>query len=84
MHGAIDGYSRLICFLRCSTNNKKETVERLFLEATNQYSWPSRIRTDKGGENSSIWERMIAYRGADRGSTLIGSSTHNQRIERLA
>ena len=83
MHGAIDGYSRLICFLRCSTNNKKETVERLFLEATNQYSWPSRIRTDKGGENSSIWERMIAYRGADRGSALIGSSIHNQRIERL-
>ena len=30
-----------------------------------------------------VWDRMIAFRGQDRGSALIGSSTRNQRIERL-
>ena len=30
-----------------------------------------------------VWERMIAFRGQDRGSALIGSSTRHQRIERL-
>ena len=30
-----------------------------------------------------VWDRMIAFRGHDRGSALIGSSTRNQRIERL-
>lgn len=83
IHGAIDGFSRLICFLKCSTNNKKETVEALFIEATEEYSWPSRVRTDYGGENTSVWQHMNEKRGEDRGSALVGSSTQNQRIERL-
>ena len=33
IHGCMDGYSRLICFLKCSTNNRKETVEGLFLQS---------------------------------------------------
>ena len=70
-------------FLKCSTNNRKETVEGLFLQAVDKYSWPSRVRTDHGGENVLVWERMIAFRGHDRGSALIGTSTRNQRIERL-
>ena len=44
IHGCIDGYSRLICFLKCSTNNRKETVEDLFLQSVEKYSWPSRIQ----------------------------------------
>lgn len=83
IHGAIDGFSRLICFLRCSTNNRKETVENLFLESVEKYSWPSRIRTDYGGENVLVWDHMNAARGHGRGSVLVGSSMHNQRIERL-
>ena len=83
IHGAIDGFSRLICFLKCSTNNKKETVEALFIEATEKYSWPSRVRTDYGGENTLVWQHMLARRGENRGSALVGSSTQNQRIERL-
>ena len=83
MHGGIDGYSRLICFLKCSTNNRKETVEALFLESVQKYSWPSRVRTDHGGENVLVWEYMIGFRGDDRGSVVVGSSTHNQQIERL-
>ena len=83
IHGCIDSYARLICFLKCSTNNRKETVEGLFLQGVDKYSWPSRVRTDHGGENVLVWERMIAFRGHDRGSALIRTSTRNQRIERL-
>ena len=61
MHGDIDGYSRLICFLKCSTNNRKETLEALFLESVQKYSWPSRVRTDHGGENALVWEHMLRF-----------------------
>jgi len=83
VHGAIDGFSRCILFLQCSTNNKCDTVRQLFLSATNNFGWPSRVRTDCGGENVRVWELMEEYRGPNRGSYLAGSSVHNQRIERL-
>ena len=83
IHGTIDGYSRLITFLRCSTNNKAETVVNLFENATLNYGVLSRIRTDKGGENILVWDRMTQLRGENGGSFLASSSVHNQRIERL-
>ena len=55
----------------------------LFLQSVQKYSRPSRVRSDYGGENILVWEHMIAMRGNNRGSVLTGSSTHNQRIERL-
>ena len=83
IHGAIDGFSRLVIFLHCSTNNRSGTVADLFLNATQEYGWPSRVRTDHGGENTQVWQLMEDRRGPNRGSFLVGSSTHNQRIERL-
>ena len=83
VHGAIDGYSRLIVFLSCSTNNRSDTVKDKFLQATERYEWPSRVRTDMGGENVGVWELMEAVHGENRGSYLAGSSTQNQRIEHL-
>ena len=59
LHGVIDGYSRLITFLQCSTNNKAETAVSLFEQALEIYGLPSRVRTDKGGENTLIWTKMI-------------------------
>ena len=56
---------------------------KCFQQATELYGVPSRLRTDKGGENVLLWDEMETLRGPDRGSCLIGSSTHNQRIERL-
>ena len=77
-HGAIDGYSRLVLYLKCSLNNRATTVFELFLKAVQDFNVPSRVRFDQGLENI-----MIERRGSDRRSMFTGSSTHNQRIERL-
>ncbi|XP_025761041.1 uncharacterized protein LOC112846032 [Oreochromis niloticus] len=63
VHGAIDGYSRMLMFLQCSSNNRAETVKALFTAAVGQFGKPLHIRTDHGGENAQIWEEMRASRG---------------------
>ena len=82
-HGCIDGYSRMITFIECSTNNRGDTVYNLFLEAATKYGLPSRIRCDYGGENIRVAAHMLQHHGLNRNSVITGSSTHNQRIERL-
>ena len=82
-HCAIDGYSRLVVFIKYSNNNKADTVYNLFLQAVGQYGLPSRIRCDQGRENVRIAQHMLHHRGVERRSVLVGSSVHNQRIERL-
>jgi len=82
-HCAIDGYSRLVVFLKCSDNNRSDTVYNLFLQAVSQYGLPSRIRCDQGGENVRVAQHMLHHRGIERRSVLVGSSVHNQRIERF-
>mgnify|MGYP003429371256 FL=1 len=83
VHGCIDGFSRLVTYLHCATNNKSQTVFNLFWDATRKHGIPSRVRSDKGGENYKVCYYMIAAQGTGRGSHIAGSSTHNQRIERL-
>ncbi|XP_056432674.1 uncharacterized protein LOC130371069 [Gadus chalcogrammus] len=83
IHGGIDGYSRLVVFLRASSNNRSSTVLESFVNAVDRYGVPSRVRTDKGGENSSVCLMMNLFRGFRRGSAIQGRSVHNQRIERL-
>ncbi len=63
-----------------NTNNKAETVLRLFEKAISEHDglWPCRIRVDYGVENVVICDAMVT-----RGSFTAGSSTRNQRIERL-
>ena len=83
VHGGIDGYSRLVVFLKCSSNNRADTVFNLFITACNSLGIPSRVRSDSGGENVLVATFMVLYRGPGRGSHITGSSVHNQRVERL-
>lgn len=78
-----DGYSRKIVYLHASDNNRAESVFKLFLRATSQFGWPSRVRSDKGGENIDVCRAMLSVRGLGRSSHIAGASVHNQRIERL-
>ena len=82
-HCAIDGFSRLVLYIKCSDNNRSRTVYDQFFEATRNYGLPSRIRCDQGLENILVAQHMLEHRGEARRSILVGSSVHNQRIERL-
>ncbi len=82
VHGGIDGYSRTVVFLSCSDNNRASTLFSTFVTAVQANGIPERIRTDLGGENVDIW-RYVAEQHGSISAVVTGSSTHNERIERL-
>lgn len=61
IHGGIDSFTRIPVFLKCSTNNRAETVLDAFLKATQEYGLPSRVRSDKGGENTAVSLYMLQH-----------------------
>ena len=50
IHGGVDGFSRMIAYLQCSTNNTAATVLSSFTDAVQQYGLPDKVRTDLGCE----------------------------------
>ena len=83
VHGGIDGYSGRIVYLKASDNNRASTVDHLFRNAVHECGWPSRVCADKGGKNVDVARAMLTSRGTGRRVFLVGSSVHNQRIERF-
>lgn len=85
IHGCIDGYSRVITYLKCSSDNTSATVMKLFQQAIHEWGLPSRVRGDMGVENRDVAFFMLSHsaRGPGRGSFITGRSVHNSRIERL-
>ena len=83
IHGAIDGFSRTIVYLKCSDNNRASTVLELFQDAVHQYGLPCNVRSDLGGENVDVWRYMISSHHYDYSCVITGSSVHNERVERL-
>ena len=63
VHGCVDGHSRLIIYLNCTSNKAVQTVTALFLAAVAVFGWPSRVRGDFGKENNGIEVVMIAHWG---------------------
>ncbi|XP_066265668.1 uncharacterized protein [Branchiostoma lanceolatum] len=82
-HGGIDGHSRAIVYLVCSTNNRAATVYEAFRSAVAKWGVPARVRSDYGMENTKVALYMLVKRGGEKNPFLTGKSTHNQRIERL-
>lgn len=54
----------------------------LFQEAVPKFGRPFRVRTDHGGENVAIWRDMTMAWGEEARPVIVGSSVHNQRIEK--
>uniref|UniRef100_A0A1X7USS9 Integrase catalytic domain-containing protein n=1 Tax=Amphimedon queenslandica TaxID=400682 RepID=A0A1X7USS9_AMPQE len=61
IHGAIDGFSRVVVFMNCSANNYAQTVLTLFVKAVSQFGLPARIRCDQGVENYDAAMFMLTH-----------------------
>uniref|UniRef100_A0A3Q3EWE3 Integrase core domain-containing protein n=1 Tax=Labrus bergylta TaxID=56723 RepID=A0A3Q3EWE3_9LABR len=79
----IDGHMRLIRWGFVTTDNTALTVLTNFVRATCLYGLPSRVRSDRGGENTLVALLMNLLQGQGHAGHIAGQSVHNQRIERL-
>lgn len=91
IHGAIDGYSRKILWLRAANTNKNpRIIARYFMNYVEEMGRvPRVVRADAGTENSMIRDIQVLLRQNHNDSMhgkksfQYGKSTSNQRIEML-
>ena len=89
VHGAIDGYSRRVLWLKVTrTNNNPEVIAKYYLECVQEHrGCPRLLRTDPGTENGIMAAIQCYLRMNDDDELAAerahryGSSTSNQRIE---
>ena len=89
IHGAIDGFSRRILWLRVAvTNNDPLKIAEYYLQCVEKHACVPRIlRCDQGTENATLklLQPFFRYSSEDRfaglNSIILGKSTSNQRIE---
>ena len=74
VHG-IDGFSRIVVFLRCSDNNRAYSMLSAFTSGVEEYGLPECVRTDMGGEMTQVWQYMIEQHNSLT-AVIVGSSTH--------
>ena len=89
IHGAIDGLSRKILWLRvASSNNNPKIIASYYMDCIRQLGLvPRAIRSDRGTENTIICgiQRFLRRNAenliSNKDSFVYGSSTRNQQIE---
>lgn len=89
IHGATDGYSRKVLWLKVADTNKNPKVTaKYFLQTIKKYKkLPTKVRCDKGTENVIIakLQKALRYEHEDTFAGLKSftwsKSVHNQRIE---
>ena len=73
IHGCIDGFSRVITYLLCESNNKVSTVLNAFKLAVKSFGLPARVRGDFGTENTDLASFMRSAQGYE-GAYIQGNS----------
>ena len=73
--GGIDGYNRVLVYLKVVTNSKADTYSEVFLEAVSQYGLPSWVLADQIEENFQVAHYMLnrPERGPDRKNVVMGN-----------
>lgn len=72
--GRIDGFSRFVVFLQCTSDNKANTILKCFMGGVKDYGTPLRVRSDQGMKNYRVAEYMPQARGANRSSMITGKA----------
>ena len=85
MHGAIDGWSRIIRYLQCNNNNSVATVLHLFVDAISIQIVPSRVRANFSVKNVDGARFILdcPEGGINRVSYTAGTSVYNNCVEGL-
>lgn len=67
----------------CNTNNRGDTILRLFHKGVNTFGLPTHMICDHGTENIDVAKLMLDVHGVEGNHVLTGLSVDNQHTECL-